>query len=154
VGDRGRGALAAVVAAVVLLAACSDGSSISASEYRRRVTAVCADLRRATAALPTPGPNDTDRLVDVGRRALALERRALARIQAVDAPAALEARIGRWLGRIDLALDSSAASLDAQAEGDLAAARTANARGAVAGAEADRLARSLGLARCTGSTAG
>jgi hypothetical protein len=147
--------VAVVVVAVLALAACSGGGgSISATEYRRRVNDVCSDLGRATEALPRPAASDTDRLVDVGRRALALERRALGRVQAVGAPAALERTVGRWLGRIDLALDSGEASLDAQAEGDLAAARAANARGAVAGAEADRLAGSLGLSRCARTTAG
>jgi hypothetical protein len=87
--------------------------------------------------------------VRVGRRALALQRDALGRIQSLDAPSADERTVGRWLDLVDATLVAGAASLTAQAAGDLAAARSANARGNEATARADVLARSLGVGACT-----
>jgi len=134
--------------ATVSTAACSGDQSLSAPEYRRRVGQVCRDLRRQTAALPNPAATATDDLVRTGRRALALQRDALGRIQSFDAPSADEATVGRWLGFVDTALDAGAASLTAQDSDDLVAARRANARGTEATARADALARTLRVTDC------
>jgi hypothetical protein len=149
---RLRRVLAGLLATVwvpLALAACSSAASLTAREYRTQVQQVCRDLRRRTAALPRPAPTPTPQLVRVGRRALALQRDALGRIQSLDAPSADERTVGRWLDLVDATLDAGAASLAAQVGGDLAAARSANARGSDATARADALARSLGVDACT-----
>jgi hypothetical protein len=138
----------AVVALSLATSACSDDAAPSASEYRSRVGRICRDLRRRTGALPHPAANSTSDLVRVGRRALALQRGALGRIQALDAPTEDERTVGRWLEDVDRALDAGAASLDAQQAGDLVAARTANQRGGEATARADELARTLRVPDC------
>jgi hypothetical protein len=84
----------------------------------------------------------------VGRRALALQRDALGRIQSLDAPSTDERAVGRWLDFVDTALDAGAASLAAQDAGDLTAARAANARGTEATTRADALARTLRVTDC------
>lgn len=141
-----------VVAAATVAASCSGEQSLTAAQYRTQVARVCRDLRRSTAALPAPAPTASAELVRVGRRALALQRDALGRVQSLDAPSAMERAVGRWLDAVDAALDAGAASLDAQSQGDLAAARAANQRGATASARADALARSLRLADCATAT--
>jgi hypothetical protein len=141
--------LLATVWVSLALAACSNATSLTTAEYRSKVQQVCRDLRRRTDALPRPEPTATTQLVRVGRRALALQRDALGRIQSLDAPSGDERTIGRWLDLVDTTLDAGAASLTAQAGGDLAAARSANARGNEATLRADALARSLGVAACT-----
>jgi hypothetical protein len=145
---RVRNAVLAVVGASVLAAACSGSPALSAREYRTQVTKVCKELHRATAALPRPEPTATAQFVRVGRRAVALERDALGRIQSLDAPSADERTVGRWLGFVDTALDAGAASLTAQSAGDLVAARAANTRGNTATAHADELARLLRVDDC------
>jgi hypothetical protein len=134
--------------ATLSTAACSGDQSLTAAEYRRRVAEVCRDLRRRTAALPRPAASASADLVRVGRRALALQRDALGRIQSLDAPSADERTVGRWLDFVDTALDAGAASLAAQDAGDLTAARTANARGTEATTRADALARTLRVTDC------
>jgi hypothetical protein len=134
--------------ATLSMSACSGDQSLTAAEYRGRVGQVCRDLRRRTAALPRPAATATTDLVRVGRRALALQRDALGRIQSLDAPSADERTVGRWLDFVDTALDAGAASLTAQDTGDLAAARAANARGTEATTRADALARTLRVTDC------
>ena len=141
-------ALLTVACAPIAFAGCSIQHSLSRAEYRTQASRMCRDLHRRTDALPLPESNATEEFVHVGRRALSLQRDALGRIQALDAPSAEEQTVGRWLDRVDAALDASAASLQAQSDGDLAAARVANARGAAATGRADDLARSLGIDAC------
>jgi hypothetical protein len=148
---RLRGLLVTLLAlscAPVGVSGCSTDRSLSRAEYRTQAGQECRDLRRRTDALSQPASSATEEFVRVGRRALALQRDALGRIQALDAPSAEEETVGRWLDRVDAALDASSASLQAQSDGDLAAARAANARGAAATARADELARSLGVDAC------
>lgn len=144
----------ALVSGSVLAAACSDSQSLSASQYRAQVRKVCRDLHRRSGALPRPEPTATAQFVRVGRRALALERDALGRIQSFDAPSADERTVGRWLDFVDAALEAGGASLAAQADGDLAAARAANARGNTATAHADELARLLRVDDCAAPVTG
>jgi len=137
-----------LAAATFFTTACSGDQSPTAAEYRSRVGQVCRDLRKQTAALPRPAATATAELVRVGRRALALQRDALSRIQSLDAPSADERTVGQWLDFVDTALDAGAASLAAQDDGDLAAARSANARGTAATTRADALARTLRVSDC------
>jgi len=147
-------ALLMVAWAPIVVAGCSTDQSLSALEYRARAQHECRQLRRRTAAVAPPASNATSEFVRVGRRTLTLQRAALGRIQTLDAPSAQERTVGRWLDRVDAALDASAASLQAQSDGDLAAARSANARGAAATVRADGLARSLGIEACVSPTPG
>jgi hypothetical protein len=147
------GLLAAVCVSFALVA-CSSATSLTTAEYRAEVQRVCQDLRRRTTALPRPEPRATRRFVRVGRRSLALQRDALRRIQSLDAPSADERTVGRWLDLVGMALDAGAASLAAQARDDLVAARSANARGLIATARADVLARSLRVDACATPAAG
>jgi hypothetical protein len=139
---------------LVVLTACSGDRSPSRPHYRRQVEQVCRELRRDSAALPTPEATDTAALVRVGRRAVALERAALGRIQSLDAPAADERAVGRWLELVDRAIDASTASLAALAAGDLPASRAANERGRVATTRADAIARDLGVDDCATPASG
>jgi len=143
-----------LAAATLTTTACSSDQSLSPAEYRTRVGQVCRDLRRRTANLPHPAPTATADLVRVGRRALALQRDALGRIQSLDAPSADERTVGRWLDFVDAALDAGAESLAAQTTGDLAAARAANARGTEATTRADALARTLRVTDCAAPVTG
>jgi hypothetical protein len=140
--------IVAILGAWVLTAGCSGSQSLTAVEYRARVRTVCRELHRRSGALPRPEPTAGAELVRIGRRALALQRDALGRIQSLDAPSADERTVGRWLDFVDASLDAGAASLAAQSNGDLAAARAANARGNTATAHADELARLLRIDDC------
>jgi hypothetical protein len=154
---RPRRALAGIVATVALLtaaAACSSDPAPSASEYRTRVGAVCRDLRRRTGALPKPAADANAELLSVGRRALTLQRDALRRIQSFEPPDASGPMVRHWLDLVDTALDAGDASLSAQASGDLAAARAANARGRAASDRADAVAHTLRFTDCATPTAG
>jgi hypothetical protein len=147
-------ALLMVASVPMAVAGCSTDQSLSTVEYRARAGHECRELRRQAAALVPPASNATSEFVRVGRRTLTLERAALGRIQALDAPSAQERTVGRWLDRVDAALDASSESLQAQSDGDLAAARAANARGTAATVRADGLARSLGIEACVSSPPG
>jgi hypothetical protein len=151
---RALAVLLATVAVLVTTTACTGDGALTTAEYRTRVAQVCRDVRRRTAALTRPASDSTDALVRAGRRALALQHDALGRIQSLDAPSAEERAVGRWLDQVDAALDATEASLDAQAAGDLGAARTANARGHAATARADALAHRLHVDDCTTPQAG
>ena len=130
------------------VAGCSGDPPLSTAEYRTQAGRVCRELRRDTDALPRPPSSATAPFVRVGRRALTLQRDAVGRIQSLDAPSAQQRTVGRWLDRVDAALDAVEASLQAQSDGDLTAARAANERGQAATARADELARSLGITAC------
>ena len=133
----------ATVALALATFGCSGDSSVGPSEYRRQLARVCRDLRHQMAAVPDPSGATSDQLVRAGRRALARQRTALDRLRAVPAPGADRHRVAQWLVAVDAALDAGRASLDAQARGDLAAARAANARGLAASTRAAARARTL-----------
>jgi hypothetical protein len=95
-------------------------------------------------------PTDADAaaLAKFGSRSIAIQRDALRRIQQLDAPAADEPRVGEWLDLVGQTLDRAETSLAAQRDGDLGVAATSNAQGSASAAQADAIARELGLAAC------
>jgi hypothetical protein len=147
-------ALLMVACAPIAAVGCSDDHSLSVMEYRVRAGHECRDLHRRTASLAPPVSTATSEFVRVGRRTLALQGGAFGRIRGLAAPSAQERLVGRWLDRVEAALDASAASLQAQSDGDLAAARADNARGTAASARADELARRLGIDVCASPASG
>lgn len=132
----------------LVVGGCSSDSPLSPAEYRRAVGAVCRSTTAAVAALPAPDPLHVDRMIRVGRRAVARQRDSLRQIQALDAPTRDERRVARWLDLVGRVLDASDASLRAQSIADLTAAGRANVKGAALSSRADAVARSLHLSSC------
>jgi hypothetical protein len=136
-----------------VLVACSGSGALSVAEYRGQVRAICRDTARRTGELHAPDANDAAALVRLGRRTVAIQRTALHTIRALDPPDSRRARVDEWLGLVTRTIEAADASLRAQERGDLAAATSANTRGAATAIQADAIARQLGLATCVTTAA-
>jgi hypothetical protein len=124
-------------------------SRITPAAFDTRADAVCADYRARVARLHLPSAGDLAGIYRVAVATLAIARLEVAKLHALPLPSANRALTHAWLATRDRLLvlleqlRDAAKKKDAVAVGRVVAALNAN------GAEAHRLARSLGMKVCS-----
>lgn len=83
---------------------------------------------------------------------VAVQRKALARLRALQPPKRDRSQITEWIALVDQTIDQADVSAEAQRNGDIARALTANINGAALDRRADELARNYGLDTCVQAT--
>jgi hypothetical protein len=136
------------VAAGLLLTACGGGGGLSKAEYVAKANAICREAAAKVATLDAPGQSDVAHLPKVAGEVVAVQRKALDRLQAIKAPKEDRAEIARWIALVDQTIDQAEVSARSQRSGDITRAIAANLNGAALDKRADQLARSYGLRRC------
>jgi hypothetical protein len=135
-------------AALVALAGCGDdgGDRLSKDEYVRAADAICAGYDRRLARLGDP--RDLVELARLADRVLPIARAAMRRLRALRPPDELAPHVRRWLERNDRNLRTIEQLRAAARAGDETRVQELASAGADNEAEADRLARELGLREC------
>ncbi len=142
-------AAALCLLAGTLLSACTR-PALSRSEYRGRVTALCAATQRSLAALPRPG--SATQLVPTLRRVRAINRRFTTRLAVLDPPLGTDRSHDAAIA-IGQRTDRSIGRLTARLKGSTAPAQTLEAHGSalsVAAARDDHRWARLHLKACVG----
>ena len=119
----------------------------------KQANAVCRDAAKQVAAVPIPKGDDVEALPKTAATIVALERKALGRLQAIHPPKADRAEIAKWIALVDQTIDQAETSAQSQQDGDLQRAVTANTNGAELDQRADDLARGYGLRLCVHAAA-
>ncbi len=143
-----------VAAAFTLVGAigCGGGGSMSKAEYVRAANRVCREAATQVKRVKAPDPGDPVSVASAGARVVGIQRSALSDLKALDPPTAAKAEMTKWVALVDQTLDQADASIQAQRDGDAAAATTANQHGMTLGGRADEIARAYGLSACGAAT--
>jgi hypothetical protein len=133
---------------VLFVVACGGGGGTTRAEYVREANSVCRNAAKQVAALELPAGADVADVPAAAMAVVKVQRMALERIRAIDAPQPDEAEIAKWIALVDQTIDQAEVSAESQRDGDLTRAVTANVNGAALDHEADQLARRYGLRTC------
>lgn len=136
-----------------MLAACSGGGSgATKAEFVQKANAVCRDGAAKISLLRIPGRADVASMPATAANVVAVQRKALARLRALQPPKKDRSKITEWIALVDQTIDQADVSAEAQRNGDIARALTANINGAALDRRADELARNYGLVTCVQAT--
>jgi hypothetical protein len=144
-----RGALAALVGVLVLLAtACGGGSDtrLSKAEFQSQANAICAKYQKQLNAIDEP--TSLDEIPDLVDQALVILNKEIDEVAALNPPEELQGDFDKMIAasnRTKAAADDLSA---AAKSGDQAAVQKALEEGNAASSEADQLAGNLGLSEC------
>ena len=134
-------------------AACSGGSSgPTRVEFVRQANRVCRNAAAEVSKLRIPGRADVGSMPQAASEVVAVQRRYLARLRAIERPKEDRTQIAQWLALVDQTIDQAEVSAQSQSDGDIARAVTANLNGAALDRRADERARALGLEDCVQAT--
>jgi hypothetical protein len=144
-----RGALAALVAVLVLLAtACGGGSDtrLSKAEFQSQANAICAKYQKQLNAIDEP--TSLDEVPDLVDQALVILNKEIDEVAALNPPEELQGDFDKMIAASNKT-KAAADDLSAAAKsGDQAAVQKALEEGNAASNEADQLAANLGLSEC------
>ena len=147
-----RGAVAALVGVLVLLAtACGGGGSdarLSREEFESQANAICNKYQTQLNQLKSP--TSLEEIPDFVDHALAILNKEVAEITALNPPADLQTEFDAMIAASN---DTKAAADDlsqAARDGDQAAVQKALDEGNAASKKADQIATQLGLDSCKG----
>ena len=147
-----RGALAALVGVLVLLAtACGGGGSdarLSREEFESQANAICDKYEKQLNELKSPA--SLEEIPDFVDHALAILNKEVAEVAALNPPADLQTEFDAMIAASN---DTKAAADDlsqAAKDGDQAAVQKALSEGGAASKKADQIATQLGLDSCKG----
>lgn len=143
----GFGAAGAVLLMVALVA-CGGGGGMTKAGYVKQANAICRDAAKQVAALRIPGRVDITDMPKAAANVVAVQRKAVDRLRAIKAPKPDRAELVRWIALVDQTIDQADVSAEAQKDGDIPRAITANANGAALDRRADEIARGYGLRMC------
>jgi hypothetical protein len=148
-----RGATAALVGVLVLLAtACGGGGSSSArlskEDFQGQANAICAKYQKQLDALGTP--SSLDEIPDLVDQALVILNKEVDEIAALKPPEELQSDFDKMIAASNKTKAAADDLSSAAKEGDQAAVQKALEEGNAASAEADQLAGTLGLDSCKG----
>lgn len=138
----------AIVAAVVLLAACGggDGDRLTADDFRQQANAICAEYEGRLDEVETPSsPEDLQRFVD---ETVPILEEGTAELEELRPPEELEDDWNRVMELNREQLDTVRELRTAAQEADVARVGELLQQGEEASRESDRLAAGLGLDRC------
>lgn len=137
------------VALLLMLAACTGGDDgPTRAEFVHRANAVCRDGATRISLLRIPGRADVASMPQAAAGVVTVQRKALARLRAIEVPKQDRSQVARWIALVDQTIDQAELSAEAQREGDITRAAIANVNGAALDRRADRLARNYGLDVC------
>ena len=136
------------VAAALAVAGCADDGDgrLSKGEYVRAADAICAEYERRLARLPEP--RNVEELARLTEQALPIAREGVTRLRGLEPPQELTSRVEEWLERNEENVRTIERMRDAARAGDETRVQELASAGADNEAEADRLARALGLRAC------
>jgi hypothetical protein len=147
-----RGAVAALVGVLILLAtACGGGGSdarLSREEFESQANAICDKYQTQLNKLKSP--TSLEEIPDFVDHALAILNKEVAEITALNPPADLQTEFDAMIAASN---DTKAAADDlsqAARDGDQAAVQKALDEGNAASKKADQIATQLGLDSCKG----
>jgi hypothetical protein len=136
-------------AAMLLLAACGGGGGgVTKAEYVKEANSVCRGAAKEFAALDLPAGADISSLPKAAAEIVALQRRALDKLEDIKPPKEDRSEIAKWIALVDQTIDQAELSAKSQKDGDIPRAVTANSNGAALDVRADELARAYGLRQC------
>jgi hypothetical protein len=144
-----RGAVAALVGALVLLAAaCGGDARLSEDEFQSQANAICDKYQKQLRELDEP--TSLEEIPDLVDQALVILNKEIDEISALKPPEELQGGFDKMIAASDKT-KAAADDLSAAAKsGDQAAVEKALDEGNAASKEADQLAGSLGLDGCQG----
>ena len=146
-----RGATAALVGLIVLLAAACGGGSdarLSKAEFQSQANAICGKYQKQLDALGTP--ESLDEIPDLVDQALVILNKEIDEVAALKPPEELQGDFDKMIAASNKT-KAAADDLSAAAkESDQAAVQKALEEGNAASSEADQLAGNLGLDSCKG----
>jgi hypothetical protein len=144
-----RGALAALVGVLVLLAtACGGGGDtrLSKAEFQSQANAICAKYQKQLNAIDEP--TSLDEVPDLVDQALVILNKEIDEVAALNPPEELQGDFDKMIAASNKT-KAAADDLSAAAKsGDQAAVQKALEEGNAASNEADQLAGNLGLSEC------
>jgi hypothetical protein len=144
-----RGALAALVGVLVLLAtACGGGSDtrLSKAEFQSQANAICAKYQKQLNAIEEP--TSLEEIPDLVDQALVILNKEIDEVAALNPPEELQSDFDKMIAASNKT-KAAADDLSAAAKsGDQAAVQKALEEGNAASSEADQLAGNLGLSEC------
>jgi hypothetical protein len=146
-----RGAVAALVGVLVLLATGCGGSSggrLSKEDFQTQANAVCDRYQKQLDALATP--TTLDEIPDLVDQALAILEKEVDEISALNPPEELQSQFDAMLAESDKTKQAASDLSEAAKSGDRAGVQKALDEGNAASAKADQLAGQLGLDSCKG----
>jgi hypothetical protein len=148
-----RGATAALLGILVLLAtACGGGSGSSArlsrEQFQSQANAICAKYQKQLDALEQP--TSLDEIPDLVDQALVVLNKEIDEIAALNPPEELQSDFDKMIAATDKTKAAADDLSSAAKAGDQTAVQKALEEGNAASAEADQLAGGLGLESCKG----
>jgi hypothetical protein len=146
-----RGAVAALVGVLVLLATGCGGSSggrLSKEDFQTQANAVCDRYQKQLDALATP--TTLDEIPDLVDQALSILEKEVDEISALNPPEELQSQFDAMLAESDKTKQAASDLSEAAKSGDRAGVQKALDEGNAASAKADQLAGQLGLDSCKG----
>jgi hypothetical protein len=147
------GACGLAVLFALSAAGCSGGSSEpTKAEFVRKANAVCRDGAAKISLLRIPGRADVASMPKAALDVVVVQRKSLEKLRALQPPKKDRSEITKWIAIVDQTIDQAEVSAEAQQEGDIARALTANINGAALDRRADDLARSYGMVTCVQAT--
>jgi len=148
-----RGALAALVGVLVLLASgCGGGGGggdrLSKADFQSQANSICAKYQKQLDALGTPSSLDEiPALVD---KALAILNKEIDEIGQLNPPEELQSQFNAMLAASDKTKQAADDLSTAAKAGDQAGVQKALREGNAASSQADKIAGELGLDSCKG----
>jgi hypothetical protein len=118
----------------------------------RKANAVCRDGAAKISLLRIPGRADVASMPETAADVVAVQRKALERLRALQPPKKDRSEIVKWIALVDQTIDQAEVSAKSQRHGDIPRALTANVNGAALDRRADDVARSYGLVTCVQAT--
>jgi hypothetical protein len=146
-----RGALAALVGVLVLLATgCggSGGGRLSKEDFQSQANAVCAKYQKQLDALGTP--TSLDEIPALVQQALGILNKEIDEVAALNPPEELQSQFDALIAETNKTKQAATDLSDAAKSGDQAAVQKALDEGNAASDKADQLAGQLGLDSCKG----
>ena len=146
-----RGAVAALVGALVLLATgCGGGSDrLSKEDFQTQANAICAKYQKQVRVLGSP--TTLDEVPDFVDKALEILNKEIDEISALNPPEELQSQFDAMLAASDKTKQAADDLSAAAKASDQAAVQKALQEGNAASAQADKFARQLSLDSCNGS---
>jgi hypothetical protein len=126
-----------------------EGTSLAREEYIAAADAICADANDAIDALPVP--QTLDELAVQGEKAVAIAEQQLAKLRALQPPAADQATLNEAYDLIEQQIELIRQVVEAAKAGDTATIDALVAQGEELEAQADAIAQAYGLTECGSS---
>jgi len=155
-GLTARRASAAVVAAVVMLVACSNvpgrgGARLSRDTFIDKADEICAASKAEAGQIAAPSLADPIAVEQAVAQAVAIQRRAFHKLRELEPPAQDEPAVTQWLKDVGGAVKQMVAVRRGLVTGDRDAITEATEKGAAFTSDAEEFADTYGIEECSTS---